>query len=409
MQKENKVRNKKNKRLIILVIALIVIILVSILVRSVIINHEVNESGRLAGANQNSSLIANNIKEGITIGGITGTLESLDTSDATATPQDILYGKTAYVDGKKITGTRRTLDMLNVGDYIAYSPDSAGSYTITSGVSGNSKDQTISQEKLNWQIMSINDDGTVDLVSSTPTSQDISLRGAIGYNNGVFLLNDISAKQYSNKELGVTARSINIKDIEKELNKDGIEARDNYVRVNTQYGNMRTYTGVDGVGSYSFYPNLYAEENGSGINTTVVKKDGIDSSNSYYSSPSTENTAYSEAAGGLTVTQTHYTINYIDAETCFDDKVFYNLIFKSTGESFVASRYVSCTDYAIFGLLTINNVNGFFKTDMSRLFSSEYTEYQILNYLRPVVTLSGSTLVGTGDGTSADTAYQLIY
>lgn len=45
------------------------------------------------------------IKEGITIGGITGTLETLNTFDATARPEDIVEGKTAYVKGEKITGT----------------------------------------------------------------------------------------------------------------------------------------------------------------------------------------------------------------------------------------------------------------------------------------------------------------
>lgn len=51
-----------------------------------------------------------NLKEGITCFGITGTLTGtvnagLDTSDATAESKYIAADKTAYVKGEKITGT----------------------------------------------------------------------------------------------------------------------------------------------------------------------------------------------------------------------------------------------------------------------------------------------------------------
>lgn len=48
-----------------------------------------------------SNLTASNIKAGVSIFGVGGTF----TSDATAEAEHILAGKTAYVDGKKITGT----------------------------------------------------------------------------------------------------------------------------------------------------------------------------------------------------------------------------------------------------------------------------------------------------------------
>ena len=51
------------------------------------------------------NLIPENIKKGEKIYGVTGTLDVLDTSDATAGPDDILVGATAYVNGEKITGT----------------------------------------------------------------------------------------------------------------------------------------------------------------------------------------------------------------------------------------------------------------------------------------------------------------
>ena len=50
------------------------------------------------------NLLAENIKSGITISGITGTF----TNDGTATASDIASGATAYVNGKKITGNITT-------------------------------------------------------------------------------------------------------------------------------------------------------------------------------------------------------------------------------------------------------------------------------------------------------------
>lgn len=52
-----------------------------------------------------ANLVADNIKSGVSIFGVQGTLTSLDTSDANAAAGDIRTGKTAYVNGSKITGT----------------------------------------------------------------------------------------------------------------------------------------------------------------------------------------------------------------------------------------------------------------------------------------------------------------
>ena len=56
-----------------------------------------------------ANLLAKNIKSGVTIFDVEGALETqtdgIDTSDATATANDIADGKTAYVNGEKLTGT----------------------------------------------------------------------------------------------------------------------------------------------------------------------------------------------------------------------------------------------------------------------------------------------------------------
>ena len=91
--------NKKKKIIGAIAIMLILIILTIIITTNVEKNNGLNNGQYLATANANSNLVAQYIKSGITIGGITGTLEILDTSDADATAEDIKLGKTAYVNG----------------------------------------------------------------------------------------------------------------------------------------------------------------------------------------------------------------------------------------------------------------------------------------------------------------------
>lgn len=99
----------KNQKLIGAIAIILIATILAIIITANIIknNNQVASEGYSATtANAGSSLISNYILNGITIGGITGKMEVLDTSDATATPEDIVWGKTGYVNGEKITGTK---------------------------------------------------------------------------------------------------------------------------------------------------------------------------------------------------------------------------------------------------------------------------------------------------------------
>ena len=106
---------KKQRIIIAISIVLLLIIIAILVISNIIINKSKlkSEGYFTTTANASSTLVASYIKEGITIGGITGTLEILDTSDATAKPEDIAWGKTGYVNGIKITGTR--IDTVSQG------------------------------------------------------------------------------------------------------------------------------------------------------------------------------------------------------------------------------------------------------------------------------------------------------
>ena len=112
--------SKKQKLISFISVLLITVILAIAITTNIINKINIARKGYSSTtANANSNLVARYIKSGITIGGITGTLETLDTSDATAIPADIAEGKTAYVDGKKITGTRleTVREHKSKGDY----------------------------------------------------------------------------------------------------------------------------------------------------------------------------------------------------------------------------------------------------------------------------------------------------
>ncbi len=86
---------------------------------------------------------------------------------------------------------------ISLGSYVKMTPTKS-SYTTDTSKTGSYSTRTINPQELNlWRVISINNDGTVDVVSEHISSTEIEFEGQTGYLNLVGYLNEL-AKQYEN-------------------------------------------------------------------------------------------------------------------------------------------------------------------------------------------------------------------
>jgi len=276
---------------------------------------------------------------------------------------------------------------LKVGDYVDYTPDEALKYVCDANYVGVDSNNAISQSEVEkWRVFSVKN-GKVLLISEAPTKSEITLSSYNGYNNGVWVLNDLCDSLWSKSGVG-KARSINVEDINS-VSSYNISKFTNGIFT---YGDTTTYTDKD----YNKYPNLYAYEKGNGgsieISESLLNEDGTFQSIDGYSS----------ADDGLNVTQTHYI--YSSANVV--NEILRNMIFQSKSY-WTASRYVDAyKDFASFGLHIVDNVsmNGCIMFyDLNNTLTSSYS-------VRPIVELSSNVTVDTTSGDGTDVSpYQLKY
>ena len=278
-------------------------------------------------------------------------------------------------DGSLIQPTDRT--GIEVGSYVDYTPDVASTTVYPhstldtySGSTNNSAD--ITQDSLNWQVLRIYPDGSLDLIGSK-TSQNIYFRGALGYNNGVYLMDDICRTLYSRTGDDITARSVDLEDFDYWLEKSegGVATRNNY----SDYGKEKTYS------SNNKYPPFYKTQKNE-------SDPGILTDNNY-----TED-------GDLIVKMTYYMIdinenNYLDGY----------IPLTSSNSYWIGSRFCwkNGESSAIFGLRYVDNnprltmKHKFYSSGNSYLNNNDYN-----GYLRPVVHLKSSAKITPRAGTTSE-------
>ena len=150
-----------------------------------------------------------------------------------------------------------TTPLAEVGDYVAYTPDQ-GEYSSIAGnakYTGNTSNGIFTTDSFSWRIWDTGEEtGKLILIADGVTSQQLYLTGALGYNNGVGIMNDICNSCYSNSTLGATSRNLNIEDIEAVLNISYWNPR------TYDYNGYKTYTDSYNSKTYKNYPYIWQYE-----------------------------------------------------------------------------------------------------------------------------------------------------
>lgn len=254
-------------------------------------------------------------------------------------------------------------DKINIGDYIEYRPIET-ILTLEKDYSGsnNIKLETINT---NWQILDINDKAEITLISEEPIN-NVSLKGSLGYNNGVYLLNDLCYKLYSSND-SKYVRNLNIEDIEKYLDTDvwNYDIQSNY----------KTYI------SNLYYPTIWSNEknviiDNTNINGTLNKSESVELS---------KLNSYKETTLSLTTKNNYWSSSLI--ENNFKDKEMYKLLIKN---ELLSTRYTSTEEDNIeWGLIGIKDSS----VIKNKLYSSDNVNKEITGYLRPIITLKDSVIL----------------
>ena len=188
-----------------------------------------------------------------------------ETEKATKDEEAKLEELEQYIKGKGLIPVG-----LEIGSTVNYSP--SGTYDWNSKYCSSPENLSY-QKNLNsatgepfniniWKVFDINEStGEVILVPEHSTDDrgdgTVYLYGPQGYNNAVYLLNEACSELYGDSSKGITARSINIEDIERKMKDDALVTAHSYDGNEVSYGQKQE---TEYPQSNSYYPIIYSQE-----------------------------------------------------------------------------------------------------------------------------------------------------
>ena len=300
---------------------------------------------------------------------------------------------TQLTDGIQSSGTVKLADLLKVGDYVEYIPDTA-EYTTDINNTGYTSAQTLNTETKDWRVLYVNSEtGEVLLTTNGIVNDGTYLQGTKGYFRGPTELNNICKALYSNSSLGITARSMTTEDLNKACNYTPSEPTTRYAYYpkgtpftegdTTIEYNGKTYTKT----AHGYSTAIFYTSDGGGIEKT-------DGDGFTYRTPEADNPVY--------VTQTWYRYNPSSEDSTVGSILGYSFGWlASPGVYF----YPFLANFYVRNANSLNVSNDELRNSYGRVLS-------ISRGVRPLVSLGSMLQIDTGDtardGSTSAKAWKII-
>ena len=292
-------------------------------------------------------------------------------------------------------------DKVKVGDYVEYIPDTA-EYTTDTNNTGYTSAQTFKTQTKDWRVLYKNTETGEVLLTTNGIVNDgtgeknekMCLVGTKGYFRGQTELNNICKALYSNSNLGITARSMTIEDLNKACNYTPSEptTRYAYYPKGTTFGEGDTIIEYNGSmytkTAHGFSTAKFYTSDGGGV-------EKIDSDGFAYRVPEIDNPVY--------VTMTSYSYN-----PSLENSAVGNILGISWGmlASSCVSPFSSYTDFNVRGAISSRIDGGYLCS------SAGYTGSVASRGIYPVISLNASFKIDTNDvtrdGSTSAKAWKII-
>ena len=326
-----------------------------------------------------------------------------------------LFSKTKEAAEKYKQTQREEEDMISQiaiqmnSEYIGaevsgYNPSSNSEGCTVGTESTGCESQTFhTDENMTWRIWSF--DGNKLEIIGEPTEESLSLNGATGYNNGVWVLDHICSTLYSNNKKDVSVRNLRRSDIQKVSNYDYTEYKHQKDQVSEDIENGTIQFGQSKEYENAHYPDMwdkydrtwsYSYDNGN--------KSGTDKECLSWENIGTDEGTNGKTAGGtskITLKESLYHHAY-KKEDLISDK-YWNLIYgfeENVMKDYywLGTRFVHLDDRtkfneqvggkASFGICHIISYESGFGIQGSKIFDTDNIKFEHEDpHLRPFVTI----------------------